>query len=204
LKELMVSNKQSGFTLVEIIIVLAISSGLAVIIFTGQRGLRSQAQFDAAVNKIVASVNETHNEATAGVNIVGTGDGSSQPAGCAPGTLGTTVFRGTALTVDNAVVGGPLRVDYYRASPGVNACIYDRRVISVPTPVTVTTGGRVLFMRNDTGGLNVCPVALATNVLPLYTSGNCVNGTVTYRFTDADGHVSQVLVDGSGLARRLN
>jgi prepilin-type N-terminal cleavage/methylation domain-containing protein len=195
---------EAGFTLIEVIIVMAISSALLVIVLVGQRGLRSRAQFDAAVNKLVATVGEARTEATAGVNIVGSGDGTNV---CPGGPAGQYVFAGVAWTADNSLPGSPLKIDYYRALPGVTACVFQTRSISLPAPLTVNApGGRMLFVRDDQGGLAVCPVNnLGTNVIPSFRDGSCATGTLTLNLSDApDPHISQVIIDQSGLARRVN
>ena len=69
--------KQHGFTLIEVILVVAISGALLMIAFAGQGQLRAQAQFDAAVNKVVSTIPYAHNQANAGVNLTGNGNGSS-------------------------------------------------------------------------------------------------------------------------------
>ena len=198
---------QSGFSLTELVIVMAITSMLAVIAFAGQRSLRSRAQFDAAVDKIVSTVADAHSQAVAGVNIVGAGDGSSS---CLGGPAGQYVFAGVAWTADNTLPGGPIKFDYYKAIPGAFACVFQTQAVSLPSAVAVSVGvqpgARVLMVRNDSGGLAVCPwtnLAAGTE-LATFQAGACATGSVTFRFSDADGHVSQVLVDQSGLARRLN
>jgi hypothetical protein len=51
----------------------------------------------------------------------------------------------------------------------------------------------------------VCPVNnLTTDVRTSFTAGSCSAGTLTFTFSDADGHVSRVDVDSSGLAKRVN
>jgi prepilin-type N-terminal cleavage/methylation domain-containing protein len=217
LKVLMSNTNQRGFTLVEVIIVMAISSALVVIAFVGQRSLRAQAQFDAAVDKIVATVADARNQALAGVNIVGSGDGTN---GCAGGGAGAYVFAGVAWTADNALPGSPIKFDYYKGLPGSGAanggCIFQTETINLPSTVQVnaanpppTRGGRVLFVRNGTGSLAVCAVSnLTVDVRASFRDGACtapaVAGTLTLNLRDTDGHTSQVIIDQSGLAKRQN
>jgi prepilin-type N-terminal cleavage/methylation domain-containing protein len=207
------SWREAGFSLIELILVMAITSSLVVIAFVGQRGLRSQAQFNADVDKLVANVAAARNEANAGVNVKGGGDG--MPAGCGGGD--GYVFAGLALTADNALPGSAFNVDYYEAGPTsaaaptpTAACIFDSRSISVPSSLQLSSGGgRMLFVRNSAGGLVVCPVSsLATDVRPSFELGACSAGIGSFPFTlnlqDGDGHTSQVQIDSSGLAKRLN
>jgi hypothetical protein len=177
--------------------------------------LRSRAQFDAAVNKFVATVADAHNQATAGVNIVGAGDGTS---GCGGGPAGQYAFVGVDWKVDGSLPAGPIEYGYYKAGPvtksglaaGAQACKFQPQSVGVPAPVTIGgNGGQVLFVRNNTGGLTICQVAdRSANPAPSFAAGGCAApfaaGSLTLTLSDADGHTSQVTIDPSGLARRLN
>jgi len=214
----MATRNQAGFSLVELILALAITSSLAVLAFAGQRGLRSQAQFDADVNKLVSSIADAHNEATAAVNLDGPGDGTqdclTNPAGPAGQTY---VFAGVAWSAIDAPGGGTYRMDFYAANRTTQvACAFDSTVFSIPSAVRVNkapgTGlARSLFIRDDIGGLTVCSVtSVATNVLASFGAGVCKlpgavgNAILTLNLSDADGHTSVIQVDPSGLAKRVN
>ncbi len=215
----MATKNEAGFTLVEIVLVLAIGSALAVIVFQGQRGLRAQSQFDADVNKIVSTVDDAHSEATAAVNstTTGQGNGTKDCTGAAVAG-GAYVFAGTGWSAIDAPAGATFRIDFYAANRTAaipSSCIYDTRIISIPSAVRVNqapgTGvAKSLFIRNDTGGINVCAVtAVATNVLTSFTAGSCTAGAVgnvalTLNLADSDGHKSTVQIDPSGLAQRIN
>lgn len=183
---------QAGFTLIELILVMAISSMLIVIAFIGQRGVRSRAQFDAAINKLVATVADARNEATTGVNLLGTGDGTVKcPGGPNPGTKadGRYTFAGTAWSANNATTGKIIKLDYYEAFYGdpddptksPTACVFQTRDIAVPSDLQVNVnspaaqqGGRILFVRTSTSALVVCWVSdLTVDVVPTYQTGGC-------------------------------
>ncbi len=203
------TSHQAGFSLIELILVMAITSSMVMIAFVGQRSLRSRTQFDAAVDKIVATVADAHNQSTAGVNTIGTGDGT---VGCAGGPPGQYVFAGVAWTADNSLPGSPIKYDFYEANPGVKACVFETQEVTLPSSVQVDAGNpvplqgtRILFVRGNTGGLSVCPVVnLTTDVRPMFQAGTCASGAVTLTFSDTDGHVSHVTIDPSGLAKRLD
>lgn len=66
----------AGFTLIEVTLVLAISSALAVILFLGFRQSRSQNQFRDAVERVVTRLEQVKNEANSTVNYTSTSPGS--------------------------------------------------------------------------------------------------------------------------------
>jgi len=68
------SEESSGFTLIEIVLVFAISGLLFIIAFAGQRQLRDRAGFDASINQIVQDINYARNYAISNVNEIGTGN----------------------------------------------------------------------------------------------------------------------------------
>jgi hypothetical protein len=69
---------------------------------------------------------------------------------------------------------------------------------------------KALFIRNDTGGLNVCAVTSAAVLLSSsFIAGDCVGGAAANTplildLRNADQHTSRVQVDPSGLAKRVN
>jgi prepilin-type N-terminal cleavage/methylation domain-containing protein len=210
LKVLMVKiSSRRGFTLIEIIVVMAITGSLLVIAFVGQRSLRSRAQFDASVNKFVASVADARNQALAGVNIVGSGNGTGT---CPSGGSGKYIFAGVAWTADASMAAGPVKMDYYKADPGVAACVFSTEQVRVSGSLTVnklnppaSRGGRILFVRTSTGAVNACPVTdLTANVPAVFTAASCAAGSLTLNLEDDDNHTAVVTIDSNGLARRQN
>lgn len=65
----MANKRQSGFTLIEIIITMAISGGLAVIALMGFSAMRSQTQFSDAVERLRESVVQRRTEANSSVQL---------------------------------------------------------------------------------------------------------------------------------------
>jgi prepilin-type N-terminal cleavage/methylation domain-containing protein len=227
----MAKSRQAGFTLIELILVFAVSGLLLVIAFIGQRSLRSQAQFDGSIDKLASTVAQARNEATAGVNIAGpNGDGSDNVPGCSVGGTQANIFAGVSWTADNSTTTNAVfTVDYYVAQvdKGTDplgqvtgtACRFDSRTVSMPTDLQVDIangvsqqrGGRVLFVRTDTGRLVVCQLTNLTDAVePSFANGACTAPAVAVPagwqldVNDADGHTSQVLIDPGGLAKRQN
>jgi prepilin-type N-terminal cleavage/methylation domain-containing protein len=204
-------SNQAGFSLIEVVIVLAIASGMLTMVLAGQQQLRTSANFTAAVDKLIAGIGDTRNQALSGVNIghANVGTGADHPCGGA----GVTQFAGTT----------------WNASPGGNT-VYTRQVwaitnsngsiatcadstqdatISTVVPLTMTSPGQVqvLYMRNNNGGLQICLIPSSANAAPDFTSGTCRNNEtnpVTMTVTDGLGNTSRIKIDpASGLAQRI-
>ena len=212
-KVLMANRKQAGFTLVEIIVALAIASLLLIIAFSGQRGLRSRAQFDGTIDQVVASVATAHSKATAGVNTAGPGDGSQNCTGAVGGN--DYVFAGVAWNAVDAAGITSITLDYYAATRNAlpAACIFSSDSITLPSSVRVDVPGamrRLLFVRDDFGSLNICKSSgSAGSSSASFQKGLCqapsaVVLTHILTFSDAEGHKAQVQIDPGGLAKRLN
>ena len=216
--------RQAGFTLIELMLALAISSSLLIIAFIGQRGLRAQAAFDASVTKVVASIADAHNEATAGVNTAGTGDGSQSCSGTVNPAL-RYVFAGVAWSVADTASGATFAMDFFKASRTAPraACVFETRPINVPSTVRLSIAAppagpvgatqRVLFVRDTAGGLSVCNSSgPAASILKSFLVGGCAapttsttgNAAIDLYFSDSDNHRSQIQIDPSGLAKRIN
>jgi prepilin-type N-terminal cleavage/methylation domain-containing protein len=74
---MMKHTDSKGFTLVETVLVMAITGLMLVFIWAGQRELRDRARFDTAVDQAVANINYARSYARTGVNQEGTGDNPS-------------------------------------------------------------------------------------------------------------------------------
>jgi prepilin-type N-terminal cleavage/methylation domain-containing protein len=215
----MAKSNQAGFTLVEVVIALAISSALMVIILVGQRQIRERTAFDASINRLVATTAAVRAEATAGVNIVGNGDGSGAPC---PGGNGAykNVFAGTSLVADSQSGGtATFRVNYYKAEidddkamTGV-ACIYSTRTVTMPYAVRVNVtnplpnlrGRQIMYIRTARGGLEVCAnPSVTADVSNAFGGAACAAPTGSLTIDDDQGRRAQVQIDGSGMAKRLN
>jgi prepilin-type N-terminal cleavage/methylation domain-containing protein len=214
----MAKSNQAGFTLVEVVVALGISAALMVLILLGQRQVRERTAFDASINRLVAVTSAVRAEATAGVNIVGNGDGSGAPC---PGANGAnmSVFAGTSLVADSQSGGtATFRVNYYKAEinddkalTGI-ACIYSTRTVTMPYAVRVNVanvtptlrGYQIMYIRTQNGGLKVCGnPSVTANVNAAYGGGACLPpGAILV--DDDQNRRSNVQIDQSGMAKRLN
>ena len=212
-------SKQSGYTLIELMLVLAISGSLLGVAFISQRSLRSQAAFDATINKVVATIADAHNQATAGINTQGDGNGAIPCVG-PPAPANRYVFAGVSWNAVDLPAGAQFSIDYYKSlRPGAACTFQSSQNINLPSNVNITlslggpAGGtqRVLFVRDAAGGTSVCldTQALAVTVLPSFSSGTCTvpatgGAAISLYFSDTDNHKSQIQIDPSGLAKRIN
>jgi hypothetical protein len=209
---------------------MAIIGLLFVIVFSGQEQIRSRAEFDAAVSKLVETIGQVRTEATSGVNTTGDGTGSAHTSGCSNGDY---QFAGTAWSADSsASTNAVFTVDYYKAQIDKSVdplgeftgtgCKFATRTITTLSAVRVNVdvtpvlpsnlrGGRVLFVRGLKGGIVTCRATNLTDpVLSSFANGMCVapNDAVPsgwkLTLSDSEGHKADVGIDASGLAKRLN
>lgn len=213
----------SGFTLIEVVLVMALSSLLLMAVFAGQSQLRSQAQFDADIDKVVASIDYARNQASSGVNLTGNGDGMS---GCA-GAQGQTIFAGTVWQISNSFLPNAMtEVKYYKANPGVGgagiaACVFQSQLISVPfSDISLSNSSPssqgLIYAKTPTGGTIACNLSDASDtsleVLETFETGACAggatdldpSGTVTLNLTNSWQQTGAIQIDASGLAKRIN
>jgi prepilin-type N-terminal cleavage/methylation domain-containing protein len=95
-------RNESGFTLLELTIVLAITGLLLLGVLSGASYLLRRARFDAAIDQTVQNLNYARNYALANVNTQGPGNTTVGPGG------GPTVFAGAAFEFDTAHTNGEL------------------------------------------------------------------------------------------------
>lgn len=99
------SNKSAGFSLIELVLAMAISGMLFVIAFAGQRQLRDQARFDAGINQMLQDIAYTKNYGSSHVNDVGGGDSTLGTQAGAGFELDNTHIPAHPLTEVEAVYG---------------------------------------------------------------------------------------------------
>jgi len=75
----MANKRQSGFTLIEIIMTMAISAGLAVVALAGFSAMRAQTQFSDAVERLREATVQRRTETNSAVQFT-SGDDASQIA----------------------------------------------------------------------------------------------------------------------------
>lgn len=213
---------QAGFSLIEVMLVMAITGLMLAAVFAGQESLRSQANFDADIDKVVASVAYARDEAISGVNLDGVGNGTNA---CSGGS-GQTYFAGTVWQADNSV-SNVFQLWFYKADPGIGgtggaACAFaGPQVITMPlNDITVASSDPsskgIVFARTENGGLVVCSVSNANQqsaqVVQTFENGYCAGGaaqigaqsSVSFTFKDDASHQSTVNINSSGLATRVN
>jgi prepilin-type N-terminal cleavage/methylation domain-containing protein len=209
----MSTKNSAGFTLIEIIVVIAISGALFAIIFTGQRQLRSRSSFDAALEQVSSAVADAHNQALAGINTEGPGTGTKN-CGLLSAGAAEFEFAGTALSVLDAPTGATLRTTYFAASRNspTSACVFSTRDTKLPTLVRLSPSGatqRVLYVRDESGGLTICQsTGSDSSMLSSFLAGACASpayvAPADFVFTDPDGMTGTIRVGQNGFATRTN
>jgi prepilin-type N-terminal cleavage/methylation domain-containing protein len=219
-------RSQAGFTLVEVILVMAISSLLVLAAWQGQAGLRAQAQFDEGVNRVVTAIADARNEAVAGINTGGAGNGAIKCVGPA----NPYVLAGTMVSFDSSAGGSGVTLHFYEADEpaagvvGSKACEVTSAVRDISVGVSdfqvsltqpSTTQGAVMYIRGANSVLNICysknltqsqlenAFAAAGCVGPqIGTVDTLVGGKMDIKLKDSLGHQAHILIDQSGLPTR--
>ncbi|HEY2003863.1 MAG TPA: prepilin-type N-terminal cleavage/methylation domain-containing protein [Candidatus Saccharimonadia bacterium] len=217
-------EKTTGFTLIEIVLVLAISGLLFIIAFAGQRQLRDRATFDGGVNKIVQDINYARTYGTSNVNEVGNGtDTQDLVVGASiefdsPGGHYTDEIEPVYTSTDAS--GGP---DWSTLSkwpphatladcpnsqhpdePGLGyACKETFFYSSDPTLSSVDKV--VVYFLNKGQGLFVCSNINDQYPDPSSACSNTPPGPISIGLIDGAGYKATIQVDpSSGLAHRIN
>jgi prepilin-type N-terminal cleavage/methylation domain-containing protein len=202
-------KSESGFSLIEISIALAISSMLIVLVLAGQSNLRSQATFSASIDKVIANIADARNQAVSGV-VSGSDGTGSVPAGC--GALAAPVYQaGTVWTPSVApLTFAPAKLETW-VSDGTNVCQDASKTLAIGTASMLTLtpvgipGTFVAYVRSVGGGFRVCTTTTAALVPSLFQNpSGCASAAVTMKALDSDGHTANLLIDPvTGLAKRF-
>jgi Tfp pilus assembly protein FimT len=221
-----------GFTLVEITLVMAITSLLLLVALTGQHQLETRASFDADINATIQDLSYARNYALTNVNQVGTGQTLVSYTG------GPITVAGAAFILDTAHANqdmGSLQTIYalydasdnlirydnnpYGNAPACNAvnqspdCAAHEEYFSslnttvysmhtTGSPGSPLTSSEVLFI-NTGSGIKVCTAYTDTQTF----ANDCATsqGTIDIVISSTDGYSSTIEIDGSsGIAKRIN
>jgi prepilin-type N-terminal cleavage/methylation domain-containing protein len=221
------SNNNAGFTLVEIILVMAISGLLLVIALVGQHQLQARSRFDAAIDKTLQNLAYARNEASAGVNTFGTGNNSS------------TVLGGVAIEFNNRHYdegfpmeeitnlyadqdeSGHLLVNTIGELPagGIAVCPANEHpddndecveeFLQLGDNLTVSgdginVWGMIEFVNNTGHSLIICNHPDSGGGNDADACANPITTPIDLTFTDPDGFSAQIEIDpNTGYAKRL-
>ena len=216
-------SQQSGFTLIEITLVFALSGMLFVIAFAGQRQLRDRAEFDGAVNKLVQEYAYARNYSTSNVNTEGLGANTSW------------VVTGAELELaDHHPSGGLAEVEPYYCNtapgdpPGVLSATCLNSLNQVPGSIAscphanvaegecfeqgfsdpglkLTGINEVAIIYLNTGNATrVCQPIIDDAITETAACSSAMAAPYTFHITDPNGQAADIEIDTSGRARRLN
>jgi prepilin-type N-terminal cleavage/methylation domain-containing protein len=206
---MLTDTAQSGFTLVEVILALAISALLASIISLGQSGVRSQVQFSDTIDHIRNDLTAARNQATTTVSTKPGGAGldsthtifgklvTFEP--CPPGTVVVCEkYTVTTVTADSAGVldYGSIASDGYTVDLAWNVK-YDGYKSTPAQPSYTNTKTYVLFARSQSNGraqlyFNNDPAAFPN--ISNYASSTPTNA-FDIHFHDLTDHTASVILD---------
>jgi prepilin-type N-terminal cleavage/methylation domain-containing protein len=189
---------QSGVTLIEVIIAITIASAMIPIILTGQREIRSRAQFSDGVERLRNNLVQIKNEANTTVS-------NSQTS---TGTTINTVVAGRLVDLNNVAGALRLRVtplllheDRPDTQPDkLTLDVAAAKNIDIPWQVSIdasqtATPSYLVFLRNDDNGLLQTffpPIGSATR----FSAYATVPGSVLdLHLRDPDGHTAVVSID---------
>jgi prepilin-type N-terminal cleavage/methylation domain-containing protein len=208
-------HRNTGFTLIEVIIVMAITGLILVIAFIGQRQLVARARFDSSVNKLVQNITYARNFATSNVNTEGAGNKTD------------AVVAGIGFELDNSHPGGNLAelepvycnptdcANTYSDLPNNDAsrCPHlsaDNECFEQffgPTDLTLSgnTTFELIYL-NTTRGVKVCQPIIDSNFGTIKDAcATSPTGPITVTVTDPNGFTADIQFDlSSGTPKRMN
>ena len=138
----MAKKSQAGFTLIELIVTMTISMGLAVIALIGFSTLRSQTQFANAVEQTKEFVTRQRSEAYSGVELTGGNDKNNVFFGRLLTLSGNTITTQTLVTNSTEA---PTPSQTISIGSSLNDIIY-----TIPYGITFSTVRQIAFVRSPT------------------------------------------------------
>lgn len=169
----MANNRQAGFTLIELIIAITISSALAIIALVGFSNLRGQTQFSNAVEQTKEFVTSQRTETYAGVELTGGSDKNQ-------------IFFGRLLTFSAGTIRVQTLVTNNGSEPTPSQAILVSPGFSVTNDITYVIPYSVAFNFSGSGQRQVAFVrSPADGTLRTVTSGgNASFGGTSLTYSD--------------------
>jgi len=215
--------QQSGFTLIEVTLVFALSGMLFVIAFAGQQQLRDRAEFDASVNKLVQEFAYARNYSTSNVNTEGLGGNTSwvvagaeleladhhpsgglaevEPYYCNPGPEDASgVLSGTCLGSLNQIPGSLALCPHANVPEG--EC-FEQGFTDPGLKLTGINEVGIIYL-NTGSNVRVCQPIINDAITEQAACSTGMSAPYTIHITDPNGQTGDIQIDTTGLAKRLN
>jgi prepilin-type N-terminal cleavage/methylation domain-containing protein len=207
--------RQQGFTLIEVMIVLALSGLMLVLAFAGQHQLIARSRFDGEINKMIQDIAYARNYSNANVNIDGTGDRTD------------AVLAGVGYELDNGHANGQLAElepvycdpddcsNTYDDVPAHNQSLcprlsadhecFEEFFDSGDLKLVGHSSIEIIYLNTATRGIRICdPIIDGSQTIGPACQTNGA-GSVVFTVQDGNGFTTDISIDAtSGLARRLN
>ena len=191
----MVAQKQSGFSLIEITLVLAISGALLGIAVSGLSGLQGRLHFTGAVDIAKEDVLKLRTDAQSSINEDTVKPGEN-PALLNYGRLAVVTPTGLKIyTLTTANTDTPLATQIVTATPSPqNDVTFDYGL--APTATNTVSG--FAFTRSLTDGhLQTAGFSAPINLLSLTYGTFIGGGSYNIKLNDAEGHLATIAVSTS-------
>lgn len=191
---MVIKSKSAGFTLVEVTLVLAITASLAVIVFSGQRTLREQAQFSSSIEQLVGTFSYAKNAAATTVNSTH-GATTNSP---------DILVWGTVLEIKTCGSSPSITRSTLKTRPGVpdKLDLVDSSDIILPYQICYqpSSGGSTFiafFRERETGQLQTYQISNLGQVKRIsnYSSDKISSSTISLHFQDSANHSADVTID---------
>lgn len=204
---------QAGFTLLEVIITMAVSSSLLLIAFFGQGAMREQAQFDVAMDSIKNNLNAIRNESISTVNQTTDATGLQAKGSDYSRPPDRIFFAKLARFSTNSATSGSIQFQTLIYDPPSNSLLADGTASTyqipwgifytpnaAPCSQTSVTNQDILFQRDSNSGrlaVYTPPNDFAAELNPTSYTPGVNQGILNLCFSDSSNRVGEIQVNAT-------